>query len=264
MIDAISASAIIRRAMKSPACLLLSILSAATIRAAVVDIPALKDTTLYESQAGALANGGGSYFFAGRTGQFSDSLRRGLIEFDIASVIPAGSIINSAQLVLNADKGGAGSTVVSVHRVTREWTEGTTIAPSGEGQGGAPVLGNDATWLHATSTSVFWNGPGAAGDFNAAASSIQTITDINAFYTWTGLNGDVQTWVNDSNQNHGWLLMGDEATASSSVRFASRNNASLGLRPVLHVDFTPVPEPSASVLAGIFVFTSLRRRTRTR
>src|SRR5688572_3689520 len=123
MIDGLCAPAIIRRAMKILPSLLLGTLTIADSRAAVVDIPILKDTTLYESATGHLGNGGGSYFFAGRTGQQSEYRRRGLIEFDIAAFIPAGAVINSAHLILNADKGGTESTIVTLHRVTREWTE---------------------------------------------------------------------------------------------------------------------------------------------
>src|SRR5688572_9149685 len=163
------------------------LLTAAACPAIVVDIPAAKDATLYESANGSLANGGGDFFFAGRTQQSSGSVRRGLIEFDIASFIPAGATINSATLTLHASLVRTPGVVVSAHRLSREWQEGTTDASGNEGQGISPVLGNDATWLHAVSDSVFWSGPGAAGDFNADASASATILLGNAFFSWTGL-----------------------------------------------------------------------------
>ena len=108
--------------------------------AVIVAIPAAGDATLYESATGSLANGGGDFLFAGRTLQSRDSLRRGLIKFDIASFIPAGATINSATLTLHASQTRAASTVISVHRLTREWNEGTTNASGGEGSGGARRL----------------------------------------------------------------------------------------------------------------------------
>src|SRR5688572_4339283 len=101
MIVAFCSTAIIRRAMKILLCLLVCAVTIVDSRAAVIDIPALKDTTLYESATGHLANGGGSFFFAGRTGQQSEFRRRGLIAFDVAAFVPAGAVINSAQLILN-------------------------------------------------------------------------------------------------------------------------------------------------------------------
>lgn len=252
----------IRAMMKIPLCCL-AVAALFTIRcsAVVVDIPAAKDNTLYESATGSVANGAGDWFFAGRTSQPSGAIRRGLIEFDIAAFVPAGAVISSAALTLKASKGGNGSTVIALHRLSREWTEGASDAPGNEGIGGS-VLGNDATWLHATSNTVFWTGPGAAGDFNSAPSSSQTITSVEAPYTWSGLAADVQLWLGDSNSNHGWILLGDEISASSSVRFDSRTNPLTNTPPVLRVDYTPVPEPAAAVPGGIALVLFRRRRRR--
>jgi len=243
-------------------CLSLCLLVTPWAKAVLVDIPAAKDTTLYESQTGSLANGGGSYFFAGRTVQQTGSIRRGLIEFDLTSFIPAGAVVNSAELVLNADKGGNGSTVVTLHRLTREWTEGGTVAPGSEGGGGANILGSDATWLHATSNSVLWTGAGAAGDYELTPSGSQTIGNTGSAYSWPGLASEVQSWLADAGSNHGWLLLGDEVSPSSAVRFASRNNGSAELQPVLRVDFTAVPEPSVLMLATALLGAGLRHRKR--
>src|ERR1700736_2054803 len=52
-----------------------------------------KDNTLYQSTAGDISNGAGSYFIAGLTS--GSAVRRGVIDFDIAGNIPAGATINS-------------------------------------------------------------------------------------------------------------------------------------------------------------------------
>jgi len=244
--------------MKSP--LLLCLLPGALCPAAIVNIPAAKDTTLYESAAGSLANGAGDFFFAGRTNQGSDSLRRAVIEFDIQSFVPSGAVINSATLTLYASRTSASNSTISLHRLTREWKEGTTDAPDNEGAGGTPVTGNDATWTHASSPGIAWSGPGAAGDFIGAASSSSLITAASAFYSWNGMTADIQTWLADDTANHGWILVGDELTSATSVAFASRTSPNPALHPLLTLDYTAVPEPGAAALAALGILTLARRR----
>ena len=103
-----------------------------------------KDNTLYEDPGGALSNGAGEYFFAGRTAQATNSIRRGLIEFDIAGSIPAGSLIVSATLQLTMSKTIAGLQPVALHRLTADWGEGTSNATFEEG-GGAAATSGDAS-----------------------------------------------------------------------------------------------------------------------
>ena len=68
----------------------ISLLVAPSALADPIDIVASKDNTLYQSATGSLSNGAGQNFFVGRTRQSSNSLRRGLIAFDIAANIPVG------------------------------------------------------------------------------------------------------------------------------------------------------------------------------
>src|SRR5512141_2008819 len=65
-----------------------------------VDIQASKDNTLYQSAIGSLSNGAGAHMFVGRTNQASDSIRRGLVMFDIAANVPSGSTITAVTLHL--------------------------------------------------------------------------------------------------------------------------------------------------------------------
>ena len=102
------------------------------------------DAALYEDSAGTIGNGTGQYLFAGRTNQGQNSVRRGLIRFDLQS-IPDGAVVNSVALTLNASRINDPS-VVSLHRLTSDWTEGPTDPPSSEGQGAAAQNG-DAHWL---------------------------------------------------------------------------------------------------------------------
>src|SRR5262249_22664619 len=69
----------------------------ATARAQVVSLTSSRDTTIFQNVT-ANSNGGGFTMFAGT--EATPSPRRGLLAFDIAGNIPAGSIITSAQLTL--------------------------------------------------------------------------------------------------------------------------------------------------------------------
>jgi hypothetical protein len=218
--------------------------------ALTVNIPASKDNTLYESTAGTLSNGAGDNFFCGRTSQSSSYRRRGLIAFDLSAHIPAGSLINSASLTLYDSRGGNGSsTSVTLYRLNRTWTEGTSNAANNEGQG-ITVSGSGATWTHATYTSMPWASAGAGNtaDRSFTPSSSLAIGTTARAYTWTGLKNDVQAWVKTPSTNHGWILIGNESTTSTAVRFNSRTNPSTGTRPVLAVNYSLI-SPAQSVQA---------------
>ena len=91
-------------------------------------LPALRDATLIESADGSLANGSGPYFFAGRTGQTSGSIRRALLAFDVAAQVPPGAKVTAARLTLQMSQSNAGAVGVSLHRVLTDWGEGASSA----------------------------------------------------------------------------------------------------------------------------------------
>jgi len=220
-------------------------------RAVTVNVPASRDNTLYESSAGNLSNGAGDNFFCGRTAQASQYRRRALIAFDLSAYVPAGALINSASLTLYDSRGGNGSgTTVTLYRLNRTWTEGTSNAGGNEGQG-ITVTGGGATWTHAAYTSAPWASPGAAGaaDRSFTPSSSLSIGANTGAYTWTGLKNDVQAWVKTPASNFGWLLLGNESSASTAVRFNSRTNPSASTRPVLTVNYSPI-SPAQSLQAA--------------
>ncbi|MHC4948735.1 MAG: DNRLRE domain-containing protein, partial [Planctomycetota bacterium] len=216
--------------------LIATTLVSATALADVVNIPADKDNTLYENASGALSNGAGEHFFAGRADTSNpEPLRRGLIEFDIDGAIPAGSTINSVTLTLVMSRTRGGIEPVSLHRVLADWGEAGSVAAGQEGGGGAAQTG-DATWLHTSFSTTFWTSPG--GDFSPTASATQNVGG-NGSYSWSsaGMVADVQAWLDGTLDNHGWLLLGNESTNKTAKRFESRENGTTGNRPVLVVDF---------------------------
>ncbi len=216
-----------------------ALLLSQAVSAEVVEIVAAKDNTLYEHRDGALSNGAGKHFFAGRAGIMGGELiRRGLVAFDVADAVPRGSTIISVELTMHMSRTIVGSKAVSLHRVLAEWGEGISRAPSGEGKG-APAAPGDATWIHTFFDSQFW--AKAGGDFSPDPSAETQVVGIG-FYAWGSTDqmvADVQNWLDEPEMDHGWLLKGDESTPETSKRFDTRENVTPEFRPLLVVEFTP-------------------------
>lgn len=204
--------------------------------ASTVNLSPVKDNTIYFSTA-AVSNGAGPTLFAGTNGVGQPM--RGLIQFDLASSIPAGSTINSVQLILYMDKTNAPPVTIQLRRVLQNWGESTSVAASGGGAGTAAATG-DATWANAIHPSTPW--ASAGGDFSSTVSASQGVNQIGS-YTWTStpaLVADAQSFVDAPSGNFGWLLLcTNEAITPSAKRFASRQHPNTSLRPRLAVDFTP-------------------------
>src|SRR5688500_18657654 len=74
--------AVMHKAMLAILCLLLL----RPGHAGTVTVPAARDSTLFESPDGTLASGAGAAVFAGRNNADQDSVRRGLLLFDLTKV----------------------------------------------------------------------------------------------------------------------------------------------------------------------------------
>ena len=158
--------------------------------------------------------------------------------FDVAGGIPAGATVTGVALTLNMSKTQASILEIGLHRLPSEWGEGESDARSNEG-GGIAAVDGDATGVHTFFDTGEWENQG--GDFLATASSTQGIGGTG-HYTWSSTQAmvaDVQSWLDDSSTNFGWLLLGNEAATQTSKRFDSRENATGGNRPVLTVDYLP-------------------------
>ena len=208
--------------------------------AAIIVINPSKDNTLYEYDPveGDHSNGAGFHFFAGENGM--GELRRGVLAFDVAGTIPAGSTIIAVSLTMNMSMTLAGAETVELHKLLADWGEGTSHAPSGEGDG-APATTNDATWRHRFFDTIFWTTEG--GDFSATVSASQSVGGAGQ-YTWssTQMVADVQSWLDDPASNFGWLVLGNETTIITAKRFDTRESAS---PPMLTIQYrvTPTPRP---------------------
>ncbi|MBD3289750.1 DNRLRE domain-containing protein, partial [candidate division KSB1 bacterium] len=206
-----------------------------------VQIPAKMDNTLYEDASGELSNGAGQSFFVGRTNQTENSIRRGLIAFDISGNIPANAVIQDVMLTLSMSKTSSGAEDIMLHRVLAEWGEGTSDASGNEGSGTAATT-SDATWTYRMYNTELWDTQG--GDF-ALTSSATLSVDNAGSYTWGSTQqmvDDVQGWLDNPSENFGWILVGNESSSRTSKRFDSHEHPTASSRPVLSVTYTTVRE----------------------
>lgn len=169
-------------------------------------------------------------------------------DFDCFLALPAGATILSAELHLHIQLGNSDPSLITPHRVLANWGEG---ASSFNGGSGAPSVAPDTTWIHTFYDGLFWSQPG--GDFSATASGSMT-SHVASEVTWSSatMAADVQQWLDDPANEHGWLLLGDESTASTALQFASREFGTLAERPTLVVEYaTPVPGPGNWLVLGL-------------
>jgi hypothetical protein len=132
------------------------------------------------------------------TGGISGSTRYGLLRFDL-SAIPSTAVITQATLTLNAFSGGGATE--RVHRITASWAEST------------------ATW------SSF------ASAFDATVAQSMTATS-----TYSGdVSTLVQSWVNGTYANYGFLL---ERDLSAATGLYASEYTTASLRPKLYVCYT--------------------------
>jgi hypothetical protein len=207
----------------------------------VITLTPSKDNTLYENIEVELSNGSGVYFFAGRTaGRSGEALRRAVFAFPVADSLPAGATIDSVVLQLRVSKTNqAGTLNFTLHHMDADWGEGASDAPSNEGGGTVPDT-NDATWNFSFFNTTQWAQPG--GDYDTNAVATQSVAG-EGFYTWgstADMVADVQSWLDNPQDNFGWMLRGNEGVAASAKRFDSRESLTAENRPQLTIYYTPL------------------------
>jgi hypothetical protein len=230
-----------RRALGSAALLAATLVGATPVFAEIALVRPRKDATLIENANGALASGSGPAIFSGRNSASSDSIRRALLGFDVAAMIPPGSTVTKVVLSLNLSATNGGAAAVSIRRVTADWGEGTSVSSGG---GGAPSTHGDATWLHRFHDQTYWAQPG--GDFDAAVIATTTV-DQPGIYLWDtneAIVAAAQSWIDHPEANFGWILIGDESQPTTVKRFDSREASVEANRPILYVEYVPPCSPN--------------------
>ncbi|MEM1067856.1 MAG: GEVED domain-containing protein [Planctomycetota bacterium] len=202
-----------------------------------VELGVLADAAIYETVTNDNAsNGSGQHLFAGVT--LTGLSRRSMIQFDFSS-IPAGATIDSAELQLNVSIAapGSGDRDVSLFPLLTEWEEGPSDPNGAEGMGAPSQLG-DSSWLFRSFPTVAWAlAPG--GDFNPAFPSATTPVGFEGKYSWSSeeMTIDIANWMNNPDDNFGWMIVGDEFDIQTAKRFDSRENLTEANRPKLIVDY---------------------------
>jgi autotransporter-associated beta strand protein len=211
---------------------------------------ATKTNTLIQVTSGTaqqLSNGQGD-IFVGRTNQdFNDSptisIRRGLIEFNPAAIMPVGATITDVTLTAEQLSSGTWSETVSLSPMLRDWGQGSSLANGG---GGAAATNGDATWYYPFyGQPATWTAPGGKPGFDySAGTSAAALVSGSAVQTFTwsssanpALLSDVQQWLDNPAANFGWILLGDESTGRTTKSFAGQHAVSPSTPPQLTVQY---------------------------
>ena len=240
-----------------------------TVHAEIVALHPVADTTLIEVATDSNL-GAANFFNAGFTGV--STRNRGLMQFALGESIPAGSIITGATLtfdIIRQPSVDMDQDLFALHRMLVSWGEGDKAPDPGGSPGfGSPATAGDATWLHRYFNTAPWSAPGglAGVDFSLTPTAIIPVYGIGdpvVIESDLALIADVQHWVNNPDQNFGWLFKAEsEAIRKSARSFASREDESGG--PTLIIEFTPVPEPSTWALSAVGAVTMLWSISRNR
>jgi len=204
---------------------------AATPKSGTRTLDAVADTTIY-AESGEKGNGSGPFLFVGNNGKAEP--RRGLLAFDLAGGIPKGARITAVTLTMTMEHTASGASKLRLHRLTESWGEGAADA-QGKGVGTAAAP-DDATWTHRFHDRLAWSTAGGAFAGTASASVTSSTPGV---VTWTspGMVADAQGWLDRSDSNHGWAIVGEELDLPSAKRFCSRDNAEPASRPRLLVEY---------------------------
>lgn len=203
------------------------------LNAVTVQLAAVRDTTIYDTQTAALSNGSGQYLISGGSAGIV-AARRALIAFDLASAgIPEGATVIDAVLTLNAAESLGITTTIGLHPLSRTWSESGSDASGNELDGAAAQAG-DATWLFSQFDSTAWTFAG--GDFGGASATTQV--DGIGSWQWTGggLVADVQKWLDQPQSNFGWLLRSSE-NPGDIKSFHSSESPNAALQPQLEITY---------------------------
>jgi hypothetical protein len=255
------------------------------VRADPVNIPSSMGATLLGGTDAttnqSLANPG---IFVGTDG--TGNPKRGLIQFNIAAAIPAGSTITSVTLqmtvgqVAGSGGGSSGGTstgqLISLYDETQAWGQPTNVVGGsagfgGKGHGASPVNGdvtwNDAFYNSTSASATPWSAAGGNWTNSSVDIADASIPGSLATFTWSSpaMATDVQNWLNNPSSNFGWLMKSADETVPTNFRAfwsALGTNATnpTAVAPNLVVTF--VPEPAAIGLIAFAAPVLLRRRQR--
>jgi hypothetical protein len=178
------------------------------------------------------------------------------MKFDF-SALPTNATVLAAAVTVEVTRqpgDGLASAPFGLYRMLRRWGEGDKVATTVPGQG-LPATPGEATWLCSFFPTNAWSAPGGASgiDFADVESSFQFIYGTGQspyrFESTPELVADVQSWVNSSQSNYGWMLLcDDEATPFTARRFGSREDPNAP--PLLEIEYLVPPRIASTQRAG--------------
>jgi hypothetical protein len=214
--------------------LLLGIAASAAV-ADVKEIAPSKDNTMYEYFEGYWSNGKGSRVLFGYP--IYGWPRRGLLAFDVAGNIPAGSTITAVDLKVYNDYGGTDFNPIELIKVLADWGEGTSNADGVDDFGVEATIG-DVTWEHTFFDTSFWTYPG--GDFeNFASAQLDMYGAGEYHFVSEQMLLDVKEWYSNPAKSFGWVIMNESYGAATLKGIGSREHADPAKRPSLKITYTP-------------------------
>lgn len=180
-----------------------------------------------------------------------------LLRFDVPLKIPASAIIRKVRLHYAVVRQNGSSTPVflELHRMLKPWVEGLQGSPDPKNQGGAAKAG-EPTWNERAVGSAVWEKPGAGGDSDRVKAASAQASAVNegagVFESTAAMVADVQSWVDRSRENHGWLMVNAmEDIAQTARRVATRESGATG--PVLEVEYTVSVDPQPVTLESVAI-----------
>ena len=210
-----------------------------------IEINPVADTCIAESfpdkNFGAM-----EFFTAGTTQNYTTN--RGLLKFDLAGAIPAGSKILGVALTVEVTQDPDepwNSSNFGLHRMLRDWGEGNNYAPIKLGQAG-PAGTNEACWTHRFAfTPATWGQPGgqAGVDYVSSRSSFTFVYQAGEPYTFESspeLLADTQLWLDQPSTNFGWMIIELAETSPFTARRIGSRESPINA-PRLSITYQPPP-----------------------
>ncbi len=187
------------------------------------------EDTFIINNATSFNNGNCSSFIAANTDCSAINSARGLIKFDVSSIVPSNVTVKKAYLELCMIDGGFPIGFVT-HELTKSFEEGNSCNASGS-----------ASWISATATDA-WTTPG--GDYNPEPmSNIFNVPASPTTYKVTlELNPSVvQKWISNPAQNYGMIIKSYPEQGEGvclGARFVSSEDSYLPYRPKLVIYYS--------------------------
>jgi len=173
------------------------------------------------------SSGGYEAFWVG----FDGNIWRGVMKFDISSIVPANITVKSAYITLHINEATTGVTLTA-RALTRAWVEGD------EGYGA--TAGTYVSWNFFNGTGNAWTSPG--GDFSAADAITPLFIGESTINGYVSVKLDtslVQSWVANPSQNYG-IVFKDQSESGSMhyIGVDTKESSDPGLRPKLTVNYS--------------------------